>query len=197
MVSIPEIDIPTAIAAVVLAFLLNLLNEYGVKNYFKEKRGKREWYQQLIELSKEIKFNVTTRRDTLDYWDSRNPLEMDIEEFLEESQLETIREAIDGLEMEGEDEFIQAIMSVKWLEKKRETQEEIMVDMKIYEERLRQHLAQYPEDIDEETIQIAASLLRKLNAAGTVGQLNKEFEEDIWDTADALISKCRSAIEDI
>lgn len=157
-----------------------------------EKQAKIEWYENLITLAKEIRISVPKHKSTVEYFDSvditegSNPLMSDDEyEFLEEE--------LGGYEGDIE-QLVQKVGEQKVMEHIQEVNAEIKSKMRIYEERLQQHLAESPEETEEELLNVAARLLRDLTTLRMIGQIPEGVEDDIESTAEDLVAQCSEAI---
>jgi len=197
MVSFPPNFIPTAILAVILAFLLRLGERaiaYWFRHTIQERRAKRQWYQELVELLKEIKFSASSKRGALDYWKSKSP---SAAENFDQAQLEGLRRYLKQQGIDDPDEFIKMYAEQLLQENQETVKEGLEVDMKYYEASLLHHLAKYPDDIDEAILKECGDLLQKLHAMGITGQITSEVEDNVGDTADTVIVRCNREIADL
>lgn len=155
------------------------------------KQAKIGWYSDLIELSKEMKFQLPLYRQNIEYFDQVDVVEGPESLFTDEDieMLEEIVEDVDNME-----QHIDATAERVKMLHQREQQSELKNDVRLYEARMRRLLSQYPEDVDEELLETAALLWRKINAVGMIGALPEKTEDEIETIANNLIDQCNRAI---
>jgi len=197
MITLPPNVIPTAILAAILASALRL-TERGIAFIFRrriqQRREKRRWHQDLVELLKEIKFVASSRREALDHWKSKSP---DAEETFNTEQLQALRDILEQRGVDEPDQFIAAYARELLNNHQRTVQDDLKNDIRVIENRLLNHLSQYPNDIDEAILEKSGVLLTTLHGMRVTGQINETVEESLWETADDVIQKSNKQIEDL
>lgn len=189
MVEFPAISVPTAIVAVLLSFLLSIVERRWAHRR-NERRETKRWYERLSQLAKEVKFTATSNRGMLEFWETRSTQASDT---LTEQQLDEVRDRLESLDLEDPDEYLDAITTRTLLENIEATQYDLKSDSKMLVAMIREHLAKYPDDVDIRLLEAVGELLRVLNAMGVTGQITKEVEDGIWEKADVVISECNKA----
>jgi len=141
----------------------------------------------MAELTREIRFAITTRRKTLDFFKTRA---IDFEEAFDDgADLEQLQKELREFGIEEPRTFIERTSERAASEYQEATQENIKSDMELYETRLREHLAKYPSDVDYKILGRASTILSRLNAISVTGQITREYEEDVdWKSIDVLLS---------
>lgn len=188
----------------IASFLMGVLSKIGYDEYTRwrdrvaaEKREKKEWYSDLIALSREIKHRTPAYIRNLQYLESVNPGENQMLNILSEEERKELDEQLGDVSLDDYEDIAEADAVNMWIRKRNEIKDDLAVDMKMYEERLNQQLAQPPEDVDNELIETGAELLSQLNCVGTIGTINEEIAININQVAEELVSMCSDAISEL
>jgi len=147
-----------------------------------------------VELLKEMKFVVSSRREALDHWQSKSP---DADENFNPEQLQALREILEKRGIDEPDQFIAAYARELLNNHQRTVQDDLKKDIRVIENRLLNHLSQYPDDINEGILEKSGVLLTTLHGMRVTGQINENVEDSLWDTADSVIEQSNQEIEDL
>lgn len=161
-----------------------------------ERETKIEWYNDLAALATEIQIMTLTRARNFEYLsEDANLAEQSLSEFFTEEEWNDLQSKAKERGGEIPEELADYLAFEEWTNKKGEVQERLSADMNVYQERLTQHLANRPMDIEEDTFETALSLLSALSAAGMVGRVNEGYVEMVNEIVGKIDTQCVIEIE--
>lgn len=164
------------------------------------RQEKIEWYEDVSSLAKEIKIVVPFKRRNLVYFNEEMNLgEKSLDDVLSHAEMELVREEYEeqGFDEEEAEAVMEKLAVEEWESKRDAVQEEMQMDMRMFEERLRDLVSRYPADVEGELIQDLGTLLWRLDAVGTIGRFYSDEEKRIEPLAESIIERCSSALDEL
>lgn len=164
------------------------------------RQEKIEWYEDVSSLAKEIKIVVPFKRRNLVYFNEEMNLgEKSLDDVLSHAEMELVREEYEeqGFDEEEAEAVMEKLAVEEWESKRDAVQEEVQMDMRMFEERLRDLVSRYPADVEGELIQDLGTLLWRLDAVGTIGRFYSDEEKRIEPLAESIIERCSSALDEL
>lgn len=164
------------------------------------RQEKIEWYEDVSSLAKEIKIVVPFKRRNLVYFNEEMNLgEKSLDDVLSHAEMELVREEYEeqGFDEEEAEAVMEKLAVEEWESKRDAVQEEMQMDMRTFEERLRDLVSRYPADVEGELIQDLGTLLWRLDAVGTIGRFYSDEEKRIEPLAESIIERCSSALDEL
>lgn len=164
------------------------------------RQEKIEWYEDVSSLAKEIKIVVPFKRRNLVYFNEEMNLgEKSLDDVLSHAEMELVREEYEeqGFDEEEAEAVMEKLAMEEWESKRDAVQEEMQMDMRMFEERLRDLVSRYPADVEGELIQDLGTLLWRLDAVGTIGRFYSDEEKRIEPLAESIIERCSSALDEL
>jgi len=197
MLILPPNIYDTAILAAIIAFLLGVA-ERGLAYLFRKRTKQRkeniQWYQELTNILKEMRITVRSRRGALEDWKSKSPK---AEDNFDPKNLKALRKTLAQRGIDEPDQFITMYARELLNDNQKTVQNDLKNDMKFIETRLLNHIAKYPDEIDETILENTGELLQILHGMSVTGQITSDVEESIWETSDEIIKTSNSEIEDL
>lgn len=164
------------------------------------RQEKIEWYEDVSSLAKEIKIVVPFKRRNLVYFNEEMNLgEKALDDVLSDAEMELVREEYEeqGFDEEEAEAVMEKLAVEEWESKRDAVQEEMQMDMRMFEERLRDLVSRYPADVEDKLIQELGTLLWRLDAVGTIGRFYSDEEKRIEPLAESVIERCSSALDEL
>lgn len=164
------------------------------------RQEKIEWYEDVSSLAKEIKIVVPFKRRNLVYFNEEMNLgEKSLDDVLSHAEMELVREEYEeqGFDEEEAEAVMEKLAVEEWESKRDAVQEEVQMDMRMFEERLRDLVSRYPADVEGELIQDLGTLLWRLDAVGTIGRFYSDEEKRIEPLAESIIERCSSVLDEL
>jgi hypothetical protein len=162
-----------------------------------DREQKIKWYDELRRLVIEVKLIAKNRRSKLEIAeeDYRRAMEEGWDEVLSDEYVDKIQDVLDseGGSSGTADKVVYEVSK----ERVDEVKEEIQMDMKLFETRLREHIAKFSEDVDDDILQGAGELTKRMAAVSMVGRIGEDYEQGIQSIADDVIEGCSDAIEEL
>jgi hypothetical protein len=162
------------------------------------KQERIQWYEDVSSLAKEMKLVVPFKRRNLEYFnEDMNLGQKSLGDVLSEEEMRFVRQEYEkqGWAEEEAEAVMEELALKEWEEKRDAAQEEMQMDMRMFEERLRELISRYPDDVEGELLQELGTLLWRLDAVGTIGRF---FEDERIDpVVESVIERCSSAIDEL
>lgn len=209
MVSLPSIDIPTAIAAAILTLVGGYIKERFQRwrrNVASQRQSHIDWYREIIRIVRETQMSILSSQAARAGYEGTVPSSekeaLDLlkhslaEQGLEIEELDD-EEVLDMIEKEDVEEVIKQEVEENMSDFKEKIEQEIKSELRSHHDELRAHMASCPFEFGDSFFEEVEQLLSLTYTNALFPGLSDEDARQIQHCGDRVKEICESKIEEL
>jgi L-fucose isomerase-like protein len=207
MVNLPSIDVPTAIAAVILTLIGGYIKERFQRwrrNIASERQSQIDWYREVIRIVRETQMSILSAQAARAGYEGTVPSsEREAIELLKYSLTEQgldveeldDEEILDIIEEEDVEEAVKQVVEENMSDFKEKIDKEIKNELRSHHDELKAHMASCPFDFGDSFFEEVEQFLSLTYTNSLFPGLSDEDAEQIQQNGDQVKATCESEIE--